>query len=296
MSAIETAQSVIEWAMARPSSGTPPAGDLRLIEELASPPGNVCALLGELTALTAARLRFSNPPLGDHGPLGTGALLIAAAIGTPKIADLAQLLVRVVPEANSPVEWVARHGLLEPALPFLAERVAEDCRIVSPLTSLLDRPEPSQRAVCLELASRLIPHPAEQLALTLHFAKPTSDIVVRDWRQLVLERLRLVDDVRRDFVLDVYEAMMIHHEQEALVQVRAARTVITNPQIASDDEKLRDAVSVANWWKPLWMIERADVNLLRARHYLGYSYREGLALFRLCQKLVGDVSVQTGAS
>jgi hypothetical protein len=297
MSATQTVQAIVEWAMAQPSfASAPPAGDLLLLDQLAKPPEALCQLLGQLTAVTTARLRFSSPPLGDDGSVSLGALLIAAAIGTAQIPELAQLLLTAVPDSTSPVEWVARHGVVEPALRFLPEPVADDCRLVSPLTALLDRPVASQTAAALEVATKLIARPVERLALTLHLAKPTSNDEVRNWRQMVLDRLRLHNDVGRDFVLDVYEAMMVHHEQEALAQVRAARALVTNPLVKHEDASLYSALSAANWWRPLWALERADISLLRARRYLGYSYREGIALFKLCQRLVGEVSIDGGIS
>ena len=297
MSAIQTAQAVIEWALTRPlSPAAPPAGDLRLTEQLARPPADLCEALGQLGALTGARLRFSTPPLGDGGPVGAGALLIAAAIGSSKTPEVSRLLLQAVPPPASPADWVARHGLVGPALQFLPEPVGDDCRLASPLSSLLERPLPSQMGAMLEITSRLIAHPAERLALTLHLARPTADAKVRLWRHTLLDRLRLAVPGPRDFVLDVYEAMMIHYERETLAQVRAARERVINSPAAGDEPGLRDALSVANLWQPLWALERSDIELLRARRHLGYAYREGIALFRMCRRLVGDLTLAGGTA
>lgn len=288
MSAIDTAQMVIEWAGARgPLAGAPPQGDLRQAEQLAKPPDPLRQALGALTALTTARLRFGTPPLGDESAVSTDAMLIAAAIGSAGLPRLARVILGAVPAQAAPIDMVARHGLIAPALRFLPLEVAEECRAISPLTALLDWPLPEQEALCIELARRLLAHPAERLSLTLHLAQPVADAQVRRWRQTLLERLRLGGDAERSFVLDVYEAQMIHHIQDALEQVREARAAIGAAIDARDEAKLRDAGSVAAWWGVLWRLERADLQAVRNRPYLGYEYRAGLALFRLYQKLTG---------
>ena len=273
--------------MARsPATGAPPQGDLRQTEQLAHPPSALRQTLGRLTALTTARLRFGNPPLGDRSPIGAGPLVIAAAIGSANIPKLAIHLLGAVPESATPVEWVARHGIVEPALRFLPEQIADECRAASPLTSLLDRPLDSQEAQVIGLAQKLLAHPAERLSLALHLARPVSDMKARVWRQTLLDVLRVGGDQERSFVLDVYEALRMHHWPKALEQLKAARAVIVDPVAASNDERLRDAVSVANFWGPLWRLERTDAQALRNRIYLEYEYREGLKLFRLYEKLI----------
>ena len=123
--------------------------------------------------------------------------------------------------------------------------------------------------------------------LQLALAEPASVSCVRFWRHELLERLRLAGDRGREFVLDVYEAMLIHYSEQALRQVHAARAVITDAQAAADESRLREALAVAAWWESLWALQRSHPEELRARRYLGYDYREGLALYRLAQRLTG---------
>ncbi len=124
-------------------------------------------------------------------------------------------------------------------------------------------------------------------SLILHMARPEEEVDVRDWRRVLLDRLRLGDAHERSFVLDVYEAMMIHHQEEAMARIRDARAVLTDPEASKDEKRSRDALSAAAWWGPLWAIERSDVDALRARPWLGYAYREGMALHRMSRRLIG---------
>ena len=99
--------------------------------------------------------------------------------------------------------------------------------------------------------------------------------------------MRLASETGREFVLDVYEAMLIHYPEQALQQLRTARAVLTDARAAAEEERLRDTLAVAGWWQPLWALQRSHPEALRARRYLGYEYREGLALVRLAQRLTG---------
>ncbi|MBW4635069.1 MAG: hypothetical protein KME30_25160 [Iphinoe sp. HA4291-MV1] len=289
MSATDTALQVIEWAMmSQEARGTPPQGDLSGVEKLARPSATLVQALEQLTAVTAARLRWEMPPLGDNRPIAVGNLIIAAALGTAH-PQLARTLLKGVPTLSCSGDWVVRYGLVTPALSFLTEEMADDYRQISPLTAILNRPIAGQETLGVNLALQLLKNSTAKLSLTLHLAQPTTDIKVRCWRTELLNRLRLGGQTEQSFVLDVYEAAMIYHQQEVMNQVRAAYSTISDRQAASDEENLRDALSIANWWKPLWAIERADVNQLRQRRYLSYAYREGIKLFNLSQKMLGDV-------
>ncbi len=286
MSATETALRVIEWAMIAQGDGlAPPQGDLADTEKLAAPGAKYISALKKLTVVTAARLRWSMPPLGDTRPLGRENLVLAAALGTPN-PQLVRTLLMAVPEPSCYGDWVVRYGLLAPALSFLTEEIANDCRDRSPLTAILNRPTAGQETSTVSLASQLIKNPTSKLSLTLHLAQPVTDIKVRDWRTELLERLRLSEP---SFVIDVYEAVMIYHQQEAIKQVNEAYSIFSDTQAAKDEKRLQNALSIANWWKPLWAIERAEINKLRARRYLSYAYREGIKLFKLSQKMTGRV-------
>ncbi len=288
MSAVDTAQRVIEWAMTMNAmSAPPPLGDVRSTEQLAQPPESLCRSLGELTTITAARMRLGAPPLGDREQVGLGSLIIAAAIGVSSIPEFSRIVLSAVPQSESPVDWVARHGIVLPALSYLTEEVADDCRILSPLTALINRPVKGYDDQAIDVARFLLENKHGRVSLVLHLARPIQDLKVREWRNTLLDLLRLGKEHEKTFVLDVYEAMMIHHQQEAIDQVRNARTVMTDPKSASDENRLRDALSVCGWWGPLWTIERSNINALRARPYLGYAYREGMALYQMSRKLTG---------
>src|SRR5258708_2161687 len=96
MSAIDTAIRVVEWAITE--SGSPPRGDLFNTDELARPGDRLTAAMGRLTSITAARLHLGSPPLGDRGPVGLGAGLLAAALGIAHIPELARDLLQAAPE------------------------------------------------------------------------------------------------------------------------------------------------------------------------------------------------------
>ena len=289
MSATNTALQVIEWAMmSQETSGAPPQGDLSEAEKLARPSHVLLQALAQLTTVTAARLRWEMPPLGDNCPISAENIIMAAALGTAN-PQLARKLLTGVPPSSCPGDWVVRYGLITPALSFLKDEIADDCRNLSPLTVVLNRPIVGQEAQAVNFVLKLLVYPSAKLSLTLHFAKPTTDIKVRNWRTELLVRLRLGEAREQSFVLDVYEAAMIYHQQELLNQVHNAYSVITNPKAASDEQRLQNALSIANWWKPLWAIERADVEQLRRRRYLGYNYREGIKLFNMSRKMLGSV-------
>lgn len=290
MSAIDTAQRVLAWAtLADERSRRPPQGDVFATEQLAQPPAAVRTALAQLTAVTLARLRFNNPPLGDSRAVTLGGAVLAAAIGVAGIApEVARRLLGAMPPVGGALDWVARHGVVAPALTMLPPAMAEDCRQHSPLTALYERPAPGQEGAALALMSQLLAHPVERAAFTLHLAQPTADPTVRRWRTELLNRLRLGNEGEARFVLDVYETLLIHYPTTAQDQVKAARAVLSDPAAASQEPRLQDALSVARWWGPLWALERSHPDSLRGRWYLGHDYREGLKLFRLAQRLTGE--------
>jgi hypothetical protein len=288
MSAVDTASQVIEWALLD-AAGPPPCGDLLDAGALARPDEPLKAALGRLAAVTAARLRLDSPVLGKGGQLGVGEVILAAALGALHLPVLAHTLLQAVPPVSYPIQWVTRHGLVVPALPFLSsDRTAElreACLRASPFTALLADPPHTQQGDLVKLALDLLEHPAGRRLLQLALAEPTPEPGIRRWRQELLERLRLAGETGREFVLDVYEAMLIHYPEQALQQLRTARVVLTDARAA--EERLRDALAVAAWWQPLWALQRSHPEALRARRYLGYDYREGIALYRLAQRLTG---------
>jgi hypothetical protein len=278
MAALETALAVVEWALA--GSGPPPRGHLRETQALARPDARLSRALGVLASVTAARLRFGSPPLGDTSPLGAGGAVLAAAIGSVHPPNMARVLADAIPPAHSAAEWLLRHGLLLRARPYIPPKLYEDLLPLSPLTALLDRPAAGQKSALMSLVERLLAHPAGRLSLQLTLAQPTSGRATRTWRTELLDRLRLGDP---DFVLDVYEAGMIHFRDALLAQVEQASAALQDPSVSENN--LADALSIGEWWGPLSMIERSDPEALRARRHLGYDYRAGLALYRTVRRL-----------
>jgi hypothetical protein len=290
MSAPETAARVLGWALA--GHGPPPTGDVRDTDELAYPSPGLAAAIGELAAVTAARLRLGWPPLGDATPPGPAAAVLAAAIGARAALPLARLILEAISPAESPAEWLARHGVVAPALEFLPSALADDCLTHSPLTALLTRPGTGQDGTVIGVALRILAHPAGRLALQLQMARPAYDSAVLNWRRDLLNRLRLDRSAGAgpDFVLDVYEAALVHHGPEVLSQIRAADAVLSDPEASADNTRLDAAQALAGWWGPLSALERANGAALRARRYLGYDHRKGIALYRLAQRMVGGPS------
>jgi hypothetical protein len=261
-------------------------------ETLSHPEPLLSQVLGELAAVAAARLRLSSPVLGVKGCLGAGEAVLAAALGVMHTPELLQTLLQVVSPVRYPLQWVTRHSLVVQALPFFPDFDAEAgtapvaaCLGVSPLTALLTHPPAGQRSELLAFAQELLQHGEGRRLLQLALARPTHNLHIRHWRRELLERLRMMEEFGRDFVVDVYEAAMVFYEQDTLEQVRAARAVLSHAGV--DETRLRDALAVAAWWGPLRALGRSYPNTLRSRRYLGYGYREGIALYQLAQRLAG---------
>lgn len=271
--------------------GPPPQGDARGLEQLLRPSPDLETALGRLAALTCARLRLMAPPLGDGAPVSVAGVLMAAAVGIAGLPKLASLVLQAVPPASHPSEWIVRHGVVSPVLAFVpgavSDSLSEELRKLSPLTALLDFPAPGYEALALGAADRIRFHPAGRGALSLWIAEPSLSTPQRRWRATLLDRWRSGADGDRTYVLDIYEAAMVHHEATFIAQTHDAQRVLTDPKLSSDAARLADAMSIAAWWGPLSALERADIQSLRRRRHLGYAYRQGLALYRLTRKLTG---------
>lgn len=287
MNATETAGRVVAWALL--DQGPPPRGGLATPEGLARPPAGLRAALGELAAVTAARLRLAAPPCGAQHPPTADGLLLAAALGAAHTPSLARLLLAGLPPAQGVWDWLARHGLVAPALAHLPAGMAEDARAASPLSGLFDRPAAGQEAAARRVAARLRRHGDGRRCLVLTLAQPSDDPAVRRWRAALLDRLRLDGEEGAAFVLDVYEAAMVHHEDAHTAQARAARAVLADPVAAADGARLDGALGAAAWWGPLRALDRGARDALRGRRYLGYAYREGLHLHDLARRAQGAV-------
>lgn len=282
MSAADAALAVLEWALF--PAGPPPRGDVFSPARLLQPGPELKTALSQLAAVAAARLRLGNPPLGEKAPPSLDAGALALAISLADLPFLAAKLVDELPRTRNAWEWVLRHGLAAPAHPHLAPDLAVRLRSCSPLTMLLDHPPEDMESDAVATAQRLIGDRAGRRALQLALAQPSQDAAVRRFRGRLLERLRLTAD-GQDFVLAVYEAAMVHHETEHVAQARAALAALAGGAGAPAAGRLDESLATADWWGPLWAIERIDVAALRARLYLGYAYREGLRAYGLRRRM-----------
>ncbi len=297
MNATKTAISIIEWAMT--GSGFPPRGYIGDTDALILPEKPLADAMQMLVKTASAQHCWGAPPLGNPAPLGPGGAILAASLGMLHAPGAARVLLQAVPKADNPGEWMFCHFLVSRVLPFLPDKtqdssndalLKDDLLILSPLTALLTTPLDSMKNAVTDLAYQLIASPPGRRWLQVSLAEPVSDAAIRNWRRELLGRLQKTEgDMETAFVLDVYEALMIHHGKEILEQVADAREVLLDPIAASKEECLGNALSVAGWWRPLWEMRRSRNDDLRARVHLGYEYLKGLELCTLAQKLTGRI-------
>lgn len=290
MTAVETAQQILAWSAG--GTGPIPGGDLRFAEELAVPPEPVRDAARNVATVTAARLRLGTPPLGDVRPMGVGVVLLAAACGAAdhEQIKLARYLLDAVPVSDVATDCLARYGLLATAEKCLPDALAEECRLLSPLTMVLQCPLKSQVSKTIAFSRRMLGQPDGRALLLFHFACPANNLCVRQWRTDFLERLRTGDAEDQRFVLDVYESAMIHHREQVMRQIRVCRAVVLGQLASRDKQLLEEALSVADWWGPLWNLHRENPDALRRRPYLHYDFLEGLKLYRLRQLMMGGAA------
>jgi hypothetical protein len=281
VTALDTASRVLDWAAN--AAEKPPAGDLADAPALARPEPDARDRLRQLAVRTAAILGAGRPPFGDDGPVGLGALLLAAAVGGRADADATRLITGAVPalqlrrrphehaapSGSGPPGWadaVARHGVVAP---FLAPTVVASGRddliegllAASPLTSILLRPPSTQVAAgnypkALESVTDLIAQPHGLEVLTTAFAAPTKDTATLAWRTFVLMSLTAKN---RDAVLGVYLAVRVRHraDWDDLLDWAANTRRETTARVA-----------VRQFWAPLAVLDRKDPTLLRSRLFL----------------------------
>ncbi|MFF7352088.1 MULTISPECIES: hypothetical protein [Streptomyces] len=282
MTAVDTALRVLSWATAadggpaaRPA---PPEGELTLPQELAAPPPDVTAAVVRLAAQSAARLRLDALASRERRPVGAGALLLAAAVGARSQAQLAAEAVRAVPPARSLWDVLAHHTVVAPALPHIADpALAGRLRAASPLTALLDRPDPvGESNAELLLEDVLLTHPQGRRLITAVYCEAPASPAQALWRGRLLDQLRMSE---RELVIDVYEAALLRHTEAHLSLVRRARAGLTVPP------DLAAARPVAYWWAALARLERSHRRLLRARSGIGTAYLAGVRLYRQVERL-----------
>jgi hypothetical protein len=261
---------LLERACAEPQGTSPWACRSRARADADDP----LAAAERLAAATAARLSLSRPLPGGDGPVGTGALLMAAALDHADRPESAVRLARQVGPPVSGADLLARHGLLvgghrEATRDTVLGTVLSER---SPLTGLLEHPVPHRAEECGQLLDALLDRPDGRALVIRRFAEPEADPATLLWRARVLDRYRHTA-VDRRFVLDVYEAAMLHHGPAHRKSVRAAAA----GQAGGPD--LAEASARAEWWGPLARLDRTFLGELRARPLLT-GYAEGVSLHR----------------
>lgn len=292
MTALATASRVLAWAAA--PAGGPPSGRMDGAEMLLEPGPEVRAQLGELTRTTAARLGAGQAPLGDPGPVGLGAVLLAAAVGTHRDPRVARQIAQAVPSlelVGEPADstglpqpgWadaIARHGVAAPfvdpgmsgrAYPPGCDDLVDDLLASAPLTAVLVRPPRGQlRAQTTEtqvgIARRMLDRPRGTSVLTSSLARPSRDADVLAWRAHLLAQL--CTDYR-EVVLGVYLAARLRYGREWDELLSSSHTFggYGSPPAAV-------------WlWVPLAALDREDRTLLRAQPFFD-GYRRAVELAR----------------
>lgn len=285
MTALATASDVLAWA-ARPA-GSPPLGDVDDPEALATPGPGVCKCLQDLAVRTAARLGAGRPPFGDDGPVGLGAVLLAAAVGGRQDARAARRIARAAPplglsarDATNPgpaarctpgwADAIARHGVVAPFADLAADggsALLPDANLVeilletSPLTAIVLRP-PLERLrsadadVPLEAAVHLLSRPRGREVLISVLASPTLDADILTWRTRILIRLA---SANLEIVLDVYLAARIRYgvDWDDLLDWAVGAPGQSDARLA-----------LLQFWVPLAALDREDRSLLRSHPFL----------------------------
>jgi len=297
MSALEEARRVMVWATR--AEGPPPRGGLSAIGALASPSAEARATLGALAAAHTARIGWGSPPLGDSTPPGLGTLLIAAAIARRDTPPVALEILHACPAARSGWDLVAHDAVVGPALAMstMDESVADALRSASPLSALLDRPAAGEEDAVFAWAVTHLTKPAFQRTLVAAFATmaprgglcadPSPSVIagdVRLFRRRVLHRLRTLGEASRRLVLEVYEAALLHHREATLADVALASKMLFSEDPGMNPE---DALARASFWGPLWEIERAYPEELRAMRIDVEGRLAGTKLYALARSLSG---------
>lgn len=288
MTALATASRVLAWA-AWPV-GSPPVGDLDDATALAVPPAQARELLQRLTVRTAAVLGAGGQPFGDHGPVGLGALLLAAAVGGRRDPDAARSVACTAapprltasdmtgrdPAAGPGwADAVARHGVVAPvARPqagiSASDELIESLLAASPLTAVTVRPPREQFRAAngeapLETVAALLGRPHGNDVLTSALAAPTRDADILTWRTRILTWLANAD---RETLLGVYLAARLRHgaEWDDLLEWAALSFGQSGGRVA-----------VLRFWAPLATLDRSDRAVLRSQHFLD-GFRRALDL------------------
>ncbi|MFD8911400.1 hypothetical protein [Streptomyces sp. NPDC059575] len=278
----DTVPRLLRWAASEPDTGAPLPG------RTAGPPSpeqDPALLVERLAAVTAARMRLSDPPLGDPGPAGLPTLLLAAAVALRE-GSLAERTLDSVSAPGSARDLLARHGLVHPVLTAGSRSVGTSLGTAllrhSPLTGLLDAPAPGDDEPCRQLLDRLLDHPEGRRTVTAALSAPPRTPDAMLWRSGLLSRYRF-DPAERQWVYDVYETALLHHGPYYTRRTREAVAVLTGETSGAPDTDRAAAAwadATSDWWRPLDVLVRRFPAELRARRMLR-GHEGGLRLSRL---------------
>jgi hypothetical protein len=304
-SAVQTTRRVLEWA--RQPDGIPPDGSLAGVAGVPADT-TAAAALRELTRSVAARIGAGQPALGDPGPIGPGALFLAAAIGGRLRHDVATRLAALVAppplDRSSQAGWadaLARHAVAGPALAAgistgastevrtgprrpgsagsaaggrlgaLAEALADDLLRASPLSAVLVRPADGQATYAADVALGMLARPRGPDVLATVLSDCADDARVLAWRTRLLARLA---PAHPGVVIEVYAAARLGHGARWDQRLAASAT-----RLAAATRGQPDALSVASvqFWAPL-LVRQVREQLTQGRLLRGYE--QALALVR----------------
>lgn len=278
-----TVVRILHWAITEPAPGgnppPPPTTSARPRESADDP----VFLLERLARVTAARLRLSDPPLGDGRPTGLEPLMVAAALALRDDPATARQAVFGVDGSGTVRDLMCRHGLVGRALaatPVDAGLRAELLR-ASPVTALFDHPPPDMRERCGQLLDRFLDHPEGRRTAVAALAAPPSAPETARHRAALLRRFRFTPG-ERTVVYEVYETALLHHGELYRRLTDDIRELVRDSpaRLLADDAPGRWARATLDWWEPLAVLARRHPEELRRRRML-QGYRAGVGLHRV---------------
>jgi hypothetical protein len=267
-----TAVHILRWAITEPA----PDGGVEPPPTTSAPPrGTVrddpVVLLERLARVTAARLRLPDPPLGDRGPTGLEALMVAAALALRDDPPTARQVVDGVSGSGTVRDLMARHGLVGRALSAtpIDPGLRSDLLRASPLSALFDHPPPGMEERCGQLLDRFLDHPEGRRAAVAALAAPPSSPETARHRAALLRRFRFTPG-ERSVVYEVYETALLHHAEHYRGLTEDVRQLVRdNPaRLLADDARGQWARATLDWWEPLAVVARRHPAELRRRKML----------------------------
>lgn len=278
-----TVVRILHWAITEPAPGGTPAPPPTTSARPHGTADDPVALLERLARATAARLRLSDPPLGDRGPTGLEPLMIAAALALRDDPATARQVLFGVSGSGTVRDLMCRHGLVGRALsatPVDPELRTELLR-ASPVTALFDHPPPDLRERCGQLLDRFLDHTEGRRTAVTALAAPPSAPETARHRAALLRGFRFTPG-ERAVVYEVYETALLHHGEHYHRRTDDLRELARdNPaRLLADDERGRWARAMLDWWEPLAVLAGRHPEELRRRRMLR-GYRTGVSLHRV---------------